>query len=413
MTDVEHRGVPDARPAETPAFPMARDDLFAPPEEYARLREDQPVCPVHMSVSGRPAWLVTRYEDVKAILADPRTSANLKHRGYPLQIDAPEDLLDTIPRILPTMDPPDHTVQRRLLIPEFTFRKVEAMRPHIQKVVDEHVDAILAGEKPADLVAKLSFPVPSQVICELLGVPFEDRYLFGSWARLLAGRDTSQERHIEAEMEMSDYLDDFITHKQKNPGDDLITRVMQRNEEAGAGLDHDALAWVARVLIVAGHDTTASMMSLAVVALLRDRAQLAELRTDPALMASAIEELLRYATIADSSTGRVATTDLEIAGHTIPAGGGIIPAKASANWDPTVFEDPERLDLRRSPNHHLAFGYGIHQCIAQTLARTILDTTLTTLITRVPTLALAAPESELPIKTYSLVHGVYELPVTW
>jgi cytochrome P450 len=410
MTDTAEPSMSTPR---CPAFPMAREDLFAPPEQYDELRASAPVSQVAMSVNGRPAWLVTRYEDVRALLADPRTSANLKHKGYPLQINAPEELLETVPRILPTMDPPEHTVQRRLLIPEFTYRNVQAMRPRIQEIVDEHIDAILASGPPADLVATLSFPVPSQVICELLGVPFEDRKMFGQWARLVAGRDTTEEQHLAAEMEMSDYLDDFITYKEKNPGDDLMTRVMTRNEEDGAGLDHDDLAWVARVLIVAGHDTTASMTSLAIVALLQHPEQLAELIADPSLMPVAIEELLRYITVADASTCRVATADIEIGGTTIPAGQGIIPAKAAANYDPEVFEDPHILDLRRSPNHHLAFGHGIHQCIAQSLARAILETVFGTLFKRIPTLRVAVPYEELPIKTYSLVHGVFELPVTW
>ncbi|MGK4580174.1 cytochrome P450 [Kitasatospora sp. HPMI-4] len=399
--------------AQLPDFPMTRTCPFSPPEKYTGLRASAPVSQATVKVTGRPAWLVTTHEHVKAVLGDSRVSSNLKLPGYPHQFPIPEEMLREVRLMLLSMDPPEHTAQRRYLIPEFTARRMRAMRPRIQEIVDARIDAMLAQGGPVDLVTALALAVPSLVICELLGVPYEDHARFEEWSALMMNHDISPEEYGAAVVGLDTYLDELITAKEKEPGDDLISRFIEKNREEQIA-DHADIVTMARLMLVGGHETTANMISLGVLALLEHPEQLDAIRQDWELLPGAVEELLRFFSISDSGTARVALEDIEIGGVTIRAGEGILPLNNSANHDESVFPDPDTLDIRREDaRSHLAFGYGIHQCIGQNLARIELEIVYGTLFKRIPGLELATPMSELKFKDEAMVYGIHQLPVTW
>ncbi|MCS0603067.1 cytochrome P450 [Streptomyces sp. LP11] len=396
-----------------PQFPMRRTCPFSEPREYAALRESEPVSRAALKVNGKPTWLVTRHEDVRRVLGDGRVSSNLKLPGYPHQFHIPEEMLAQVRLMLLNMDPPEHTAQRRMLIPEFTARRVRELRPRIQQIVDEHIDAMLAAGGPVDLVTALALPVPSLVICELLGVPYEDHARFEEWSAALMNHDLSPAEYGAAVQALDAYLDKLVTLKESEPGDDLISRFLEKNA-AERVADHVDVVTMARLMLVGGHETTANMIALGVLALLRHPSQLAELRADPALLPNAVEELLRVFSISDSGTARVALEDVEVGGVTIRAGEGILALNNAADHDEAVFPDAGTLDIhRKEARGHLAFGYGIHQCIGANLARVELETVYGTLLRRIPGLRLAADPESLRFKDDAMVYGVYELPVTW
>ncbi|MGW1607694.1 cytochrome P450, partial [Streptomyces eurythermus] len=381
--------------------------------EYAGLRADAPVSRAALKVNGKPAWLVTRHEHVRQVLGDGRVSSNLKLPGYPHQFHIPEELLAQVRLMMLNMDPPEHTAHRRMLIPEFTARRVRELRPRIQQIVDEHVDAMLAAGGPVDLVTALALPVPSLVICELLGVPYEDHARFEEWSAALMNHDLSPQEYGAAVQALDAYLDQLVTLKENEPGDDLISRFLEKNRTERVA-DHTDVVTMARLMLVGGHETTANMIALGVLALLRHPEQMAELRADPALLPNAVEELLRVFSISDSGTARVAVADIEVGDITIRAGEGILALNNAANHDESVFPDPDTLDIhRKDARAHLAFGYGVHQCIGANLARVELEAVYGTLLRRVPGLRLAADPQELRFKDDAMVYGVYELPVTW
>ncbi|WP_055696454.1 cytochrome P450 [Streptomyces silaceus] len=396
-----------------PQFPERRTCPFSEPERYAELRAKEPVSRASLKVNGKPTWLITLHEDVKQVLGDPRVSSNLKLPGYPHQFHIPEEMLAQVRLMLLSMDPPDHTAQRRMLIPEFTARRVKEMRPRIQEIVDEHIDAMLAKGGPVDLVTALALPLPSLVICELLGVPYEDHAQFEEWSAAMMNHDLSPQEYGAAVQALDVYLDKLVTDKENAPGDDLISRFIEKNREEQIA-DHVDVVTMARLMLVGGHETTANMIALGVLALLEHPEQRAAVQEDPELLPHAIEELLRTFSISDSGTARVAVADLEVGGTTIRAGEGILALNNAANHDESVFPDPGTLDIRRKEaRSHLAFGYGIHQCIGANLARAELEIVYGTLLRRIPGLRLAASVDELRFKDDAMVYGVYELPVTW
>ncbi|MFE2046288.1 cytochrome P450 [Streptomyces sp. NPDC059477] len=404
--------VPEAGPP-LARFPMRRTCPFSEPGEYAALRADEPVSRAALKVNGKPAWLITRHDDVRQVLGDPRVSSNLKLPGYPHQFHIPEELLAQVRLMLLNMDPPQHTAQRRMLIPEFTARRVRELRPRIEEIVEERVAAMLAAGGPVDLVTALALPVPSLVICELLGVPYEDHARFEEWSAAMMNHDLSPEEYGAAVQALDGYLDQLVTRKESEPGDDLISRFLEKNR-AEPVADHADVVTMARLMLVGGHETTANMIALGVLALLEHPEQLAQLRADPGLLPNAVEELLRVFSISDSGTARVALADIEIGGVTIRAGEGILALNNAADHDETVFPDPGMLDLhRKEARAHLAFGYGIHQCIGANLARVELEAVYGILLRRIPGLRLAADPDSLRFKDDAMVYGVHELPVTW
>ncbi|GAA4509328.1 cytochrome P450 [Nonomuraea ferruginea] len=393
--------------------PVERGCPFAPPAAYERLRERAPISRVRLT-SGGEAWWVSGHEEGRAVLADPRFSCDKRKDGFPLfTLDAATlRQLRSQPPLMLGMDGAEHAAARRPVIGEFTVRRLAMLRPRIQDIVDRFIDDLLAtDQQPVDLVQALSLPVPSLVICELLGVPYSDHDFFQSRTTMMVSR-TSLEDRQRAFAELRAYIDDLVTRKESEPGDDLFSRQIARQRRQGA-LDHAGLVSLAFLLLTAGHETTANMISLGVVALLTHPQQLALITANPDKTPMAVEELLRYFTIADGVTSRVATEDVEIGGARIKAGEGVIVSALSANWDPAAFKDPAELDVERGARHHLAFGFGPHQCLGQNLARMELQIVFDTLFRRVPTLRLATPAEHLPFKSDAVVYGVHELPVTW
>jgi cytochrome P450 len=378
---------------------------------YRELREEAPISQVKVP-NGRTAWVIARHEDVRAVLTDPRFSSDRNDPNFPLLVSGPRLAIDDFGLSLIGMDAPEHGPARRAVVGEFTVRRMEAMRPRIQQIVDERIDAMLAGPKPADLVEILSLPVPSLVICEQLGVPYDDHDFFQHCTSRLVSRTTAPEERQKAFRTLRGYLDELVTKKEADPTDDLLGRQVLKQREDGTE-DHKALVALAFLLLVAGHETTANMISLSVVALLENPGQLEAIKNDPGKTLAAVEELLRYFTIAESATSRVATEDVEIGGVTIKAGEGILGLGYSANRDPEAFDRPDELDIERGARHHVAFGFGAHQCLGQNLARMELQIVFDTLFRRIPTLKIAAPVDDLPFKIDASVFGLHSLPVTW
>jgi len=397
---------------EPPLFPMKRTCPFHPPAEYAELRAEKPISKVKLAVSGKVFWIVTRQEHVRQVLTAGNMSSNFKNPAYPLQVPVPEEALQAMELPLVAMDPPEHTVRRHAIVPELTMKRMQALRPRIQEIVDEHVDAMLEQGGPLDLVQALAVPVPSLIFCELMGVPKPDIPSFRSFAETTVKSDVPPDEFAVAMQQMEQYLDKLVAGKEENPTDDLLGRVIQRGSETG-DLGHNDFVALARNLIFGGFDTVANMISLGVALLLEHPEQLAELKADATLLPGAIEEMLRFLSIADSATARAVTEDFELDGVLIRAGEGIIALNGSANRDDQVFENPDSFDIHREIPLHSAFGHGIHQCPGANLVRIELDIVFRTLFERVPGLRLAVPVDEIPFKEMTLIQGLKELPVTW
>jgi cytochrome P450 monooxygenase len=382
------------------AFPLRQPGQSFPPPQYLQFREQQGLVSTTLP-SGEHVWLVTRHEDVREVLTDPRISSNPSHPGFPRAAKTggvPSQ--DEVPGWFVALDPPEHGRFRKTLIPEFTVRKVREMRPAIQQIVDERIDAMLAAGNTADLIADFALSVPSLVISTLLGVPNADRDFFETRTRVLVTLTSTDEQRQAASKALLRYLNRLITIKQKRPGDDLISRLL-----ADGTLGKQELSGVSMLLLIAGHETTANNIGLGVVTLLSHPQWIGDER--------AVEELLRYYSVADLVAFRVAVEDVEIGGQLIRAGEGIIPLVAAANHDGTVFERPDEFDPGRSARSHVAFGYGVHQCLGQNLVRVEMDIAYRTLFERIPTLELAVPVAELPIKYDGVLYGLHSLPVRW
>ncbi|MEV7091521.1 cytochrome P450 [Amycolatopsis sp. NPDC051045] len=390
-------------------FPMTRTCPFAPPPAYAEIREEEPVTRVGLP-GGRKAWVVSRHEDVRTVLNDRRFSADRQHPDFPQLVPGfrrPDD-----ERTMITMDAPEHGPARKAVLGEFTVRRMEALRPRIQEIVDERIDALLAGPKPGDLVEALSLPVPSLVICEMLGVPYADHDFFQTHTTKLIKRDTPPQERRAAVEAVREYMSDLIAGKEANPPDDLLGRQIVKLREDGT-YRRASLAATGFLLLVAGHETTANMISLGTVGLLENPDQLALVKDDPGKTLDAVEELLRYFTIVDAATARLCVEDVEVGGQLIRAGEGVLALGYAANRDETAFENPDELDIERGARHHVAFGFGPHQCLGQNLARMELQIVFDTLFRRIPELKLAAPVDDLPFKDDAAIFGLYRLPVTW
>jgi cytochrome P450 len=392
-----------------PAFPMRRACPFDPPPEYSRLRETAPATKVRLA-NGQTAWIVSRYADVRALLTDPRISSDRNRPGYPFLTQDAEYLRQV--RVFVGMDPPEHGPHRRMFIPEFTAKRIKELRPAIQRSVDECLDRMAEGPRPADLVTALALPVPTLAIGRLLGVPDEEYAYFERLTSAVMTGTGDPERGAATFAELTAYMRKLVAAKCERPTPDLIGRVAAGFVASGRLKRHE-LVVIAVLLLFAGYETTANMIALGTVTLLRHPGLVAELRADPALMPRVVEELLRYLTIAELATCRTALADIELDGVVIKAGDGVIPLAASADRDPEAFRDPDRFDPHRSERHHLAFGHGPHQCLGANLARLELDIVFTTLLTRFPTLRLAVPLEEVPFKYEANLFGVHRLPVTW
>jgi hypothetical protein len=390
---------------------MARGCPLDPPPELATIQAENPVSRVNLWDGSTP-WLITRYDDARAVLSDPRTSVNATLPGYP-NLSAAFAARRTASPSLPNLDNPQHSAMRRTLTAEFMVKKVDALRPYIQQVVNGLVDDMLAGPKPVEFVSTFAKSVPLTVICTMLGVPYADRDFFHDRVRLTMSRSTEPGISLAANGELLDYLSDLLDVKNARPQDDLLSTLAVDQLRTGA-MTRRQLAELAMVLLIGGHETTGSMIALGTLTLLENPDQLAEIRAgDQKLVENAVEELLRYLTVAQNGRRRVATDDIELGEHRIHKGEGIIVAGDIANRDPAAFPAPDVLDIHRAARHHMAFSYGIHQCLGQSLARAELQTVWGTLFRRIPTLALAVPFEDLAFDHDAMIYGVHELPLTW
>ncbi|MFJ6080259.1 cytochrome P450 [Streptomyces sp. NPDC092369] len=392
------------------AFPQDRTCPYHPPTAYDLLRADRPLTRITL-YDGRKAWLVTGHTLARSLLADQRLSSDRSHPGFPVPNERFTVARDRRAALL-GYDDPEHRTQRRMMVPSFTLRRAAALRPEIQRIVDERLDAMIAQGSPGELVSAFALPVPSMVICALLGVPYADHEFFeGQSRRLLRGPRVSDVQ--DARDQLDAYFEQLIDAKlkQPEPGDGVLDELVHQKLREGE-LDRREVISFATILLIAGHETTANMISLGTFALLQHPDRLAELRARPELLPDAVEELMRMLSIADGLLRR-ATEDIEAGGTTIRAGDPVLFSTAVINRDADVYEDPDTFDWHRPARHHVAFGFGIHQCLGQNLARAELEIALHTLFERLPALRLAVPADEIPFKPGDTIQGMLELPVTW
>jgi cytochrome P450 len=363
--------------------------------------------------NGDTPWLITGHEEARTLFADSRVSVDDRRSGFPHWNEHMLATVDKRPRSVFTSDAEEHTRFRRMLSKPFTFRRVEGLRPAIQKITDECIDAILAGPQPAELVSQLALPVPTVVISEMLGVPYEDHEFFQEHANAGLARYAAADAMQKGAMSLHQYLIDLVEEKQAHPGEDAVSDLAER--VTAGEISVKEAAQLGTGLLIAGHETTANMIGIGILALLENPEQADFLRNaqDPKVIANAVEELMRYLSIIQTGQRRVAIEDIEISGETIRAGEGIIIDLAPANWDAKAYPEPDKLDLSRDAGQQLGFGYGRHQCVGQQLARAELQIVFHTLLRRIPTMRLAIPLDEVPFKHDRLAYGVYELPVTW
>lgn len=402
-----------------PEYPMARAAgcPFAPPPDVMALAEVKPLSRVRIWDGSTP-WLITGYEQCRELFSDSRVSVDDRIPGFPHWNAGMLSTVHKRPRSVFTADGEEHTRFRRMLSKPFTFKRVEGLRSSIQKITDDHIEAMLSGPQPADIVTGIALPVPSLVISQLLGVPYEDAEMFQHHANVGLARYATGEDTVKGAMSLHKYLCQLVEAKMESPAPnsapDAVSDLAERVKSGELSVKE--AAQLGTGLLIAGHETTANMIGLGVLALLVNPDQATVLRDadEPKIVANAVEELLRYLSIIQNGQRRVAVEDIQIAGEVIRAGEGIIIDLAPANWDPDAFTEPDRLYLHRSgADRNVAFGYGRHQCVGQQLARAELQIVLRTLVRRIPTLTLAVPIEDIPLKHDRLAYGVYELPVTW
>ncbi|HEY1573626.1 MAG TPA: cytochrome P450 [Pseudonocardiaceae bacterium] len=397
---------------ETPTMPVhIRRDRFDPVPELVRMREESPLSRVTMPW-GTEAWLATRYDAVRTVLGDTARFSNAGGSGGrrgPLQGSGDDTTSENRTGFLLGYDPPDHTRLRKLLTAEFTVARMRRLRPRVETIVAEHLDAMAAAGSPADLVADFALPVPSLVICELLGVPYSDRDEFQrlSRARLDMSRDI--EVRIAAGDEARRYMAGLIAQQRKSPGEGMLGMLIR---EHGDDIDDGELTGVADLLLLAGHETTSNMLGLGTLLLLRRPGQLAMMR-DPARVDNAVEELLRYLSVVHTVMPRMALVDTTVDGQRIRAGELVLCSLPAANRDPSLGENLDDVDLARAVTTHLAFGHGIHHCLGAPLARMEMRIGYPALFDRFPTLRLDVPFEQVPFRAFSVVYGISALPVAW
>ncbi|WP_350274613.1 cytochrome P450 [Kribbella sp. HUAS MG21] len=396
----------------TESFPVARPSgcPFDPAREYAAFRRTDGLVKV-ATPAGVDAYVVSRYDEVRTLLRDSRLSS----RSAPSDHVVPDaDLSREVETgSILQVDGVAHKRLRRLLATEFAMKRMEALRPRIVAMIEDRIDAMLAAGGPVDLVQEFALPIPSLVICELLGVPYADRDEFQERSAQLVRVDGWTDEIQRASDELNQYIAGLVLAKQARREDDILSRLITRGEELGTPLSMEELVTVGVTLLIAGHETTANMIALSTLALLRNPDELAKLRADPAKVPAAVEELLRYLSVVHFGLFRYATDEVTVGSSTVGAGDYLIAALSSANRDESVFPDPDRLDLERDAAAHVAFGFGPHQCIGQQLARLELQEALGRLLARIPTLRLAVPFEEIRYRDNTLVYGVSALPVTW
>ncbi|WP_329280540.1 cytochrome P450 [Streptomyces sp. NBC_01451] len=395
--------------AELPPFPGVRSARcpFDPPADYADWREGEGLR--RALWRGRPMWVVSRFADIREALSDPRISADDRAPGFPVPAVAGSEVAQSFVR----MDDPEHIRLRRMLTGEFMVKRMERLRPLIQEQVDHFLDQMISQGAPADLVNAYAFPIPSMVISLMLGVPYEDHAHFQEHSATIVRSDATEEEKQAATMELAGYMYELAARKEREPADDLISRQLQR--VAAGEISRDTVVVNGMALLVAGHETTANMIALGTLALLDKPDQLARIRDtdDPAVLANAVEELLRYLTIVQDGIFRVATEDVTIGGQLVRAGEALLMNLPAGNRDASFSAAPDTFDPDRNTRGHLAFGYGTHQCLGQPLARVELQIALPALLRRLPNLRLAVPLDQIAFRNNTITYGPHVLPVAW
>ncbi|MEC4019299.1 cytochrome P450 [Streptomyces sp. H27-D2] len=393
---------------EPPRYPFNEAAALDVDPLYTQLRQEEPVVRVSCPF-GEDAWLVTTHADMKTILGDRRFS-----RALAAEHD--ESRLTPLPihTSILGMDPPDHTRLRRLLSRVFTAQRVELLRPGIEKVTGRLIDDMVAGGAPADLMEQFAVPLAGTVVCDLLGVPFEDREQFREWMDAFSATTVMTADEAEHGTEaLHGYIAQLMNRRRESPRDDLISAMVRASDEEEK-LSETELVELASVLLIAGHETVSSQLIDSLYLLFTHPDQLDLLKRRRELMPRAVEELLRYVPLISHVTfARYATEDVELSGTLVRAGESVLPAIPSANRDESVFENAHEFDLTRQRNPHLGFGYGIHRCLGAPLARLELHVAVDSLLTRLPDLRCAIPLDSLEWKDGMQVRSLLRLPVLW
>jgi len=382
---------------------------------YARLRAESPVCCV-TPPDKRPAWLVTRYDDVVAVLKDDRFVKDKRVALTPEQVARQfwiPSILKPIERNMLDLDPPDHTRLRGLVHKAFTPRLVEELRDRVQSLTGKLLDAVQHNGR-IDLIRDYALPLPTTIIAEMLGVPLQDRHKFHRWSSTIVTAVPTTLgllKAMPALIAFLRYIRRLVQTRRADPKDDLVTALVEARE-AGDQLSEDELLGMISLLLIAGHETTVNLIGNGVLSLIEHPDQMDRLRNEPALIKPAIEELLRYNGPLETATERYTREDVTIAGVTIPRGERVFAVLASANRDERQFDRPDTLDLAREPNRHLAFGLGVHYCLGAPLARLEGQIAINTLLHRVLDLRLAVPRTALRWRPGLVLHGLKSLPLT-
>ncbi|MFG2222298.1 cytochrome P450 [Streptomyces sp. NPDC048644] len=404
----------DVQDAESLNYPISAPAVLEPPQQWADLRRTCPVAPVTLP-SGDRAVLLTRYEDVKTALSDPRLSREGLALPDAARVAAGEsDGIFSSP-MAKALNAEGHGRWRRMVGKWFTAKRMSALRPGMETMADQLVDAMLEHGQPADLVTHLAFPLPVFVICRMLGVPESDRDRFKSWSdTFLNTTRYTRDETAAAHQEFADYMSGLIAGKRARPGDDLLSLLLAGTDADGEPMSEAGLVATGQALLLAGHETTAGFLAMMVAHLLSDRRRWERLLADPSLIRPAVEETLRFD---PNGSGfgmlRYVHEDTELSGGTLARGTTVVCSMAAANRDERAWDAADDMDVSRSPNPHLAFGVGPHSCLGQLLARTELQAALTVLLRRLPTLDLGVAVQDLRRHEGLLTTPLRALPVTW
>lgn len=392
---------------------LPADYVQNPHPVHDALRVEGPVQEIHLP-RGLKVWLVTRYDEAKIALTDPRISKNVQAGGHLFEKHSPEGgerrpADSSFSANMLNMDPPDHTRLRKFVTKAFTARRIELMRPRVQEIAAELIAKLNDGDE-VDLLEAFAFPLPITVICELLGIPIDNRDEFREWSNTLLSYGTP-EQIAEASGKMAQFLIGHVDRVASEAPDDTFFSALVHADESGDRLNHAELVSMAFLLLVAGHETTVNLIGNAVLALLRNPDQLQILKDRPELIPASTEEFLRLEGPVNIATFRYTTEPVELGGVTIPADELVMVSLIAANRDPEKYENPGELDVTRSAQGHVAFGHGIHFCLGAPLARLEFDVALTQLLARFPNLQLAAEPETLVWRDSTLIRGLHTLPV--
>jgi cytochrome P450 len=385
-----------------PAMPLyMHRDLFSPAPELGEVRANDPVTRIDLPLMPitQSAWMVTRYDDVRAVLGDTGRFSNVR----------PEPMGDASGMLL-MQDPPEHSRLRRMLTSEFTVKRIRRLAPRIEAIVTDHLDALERAGSPADLVAQFALPIPSLVICELLGVPYADRDGFQQQSRLRLDMSRPMPERMAAVEQSRAYMTELVARKRVEPDDDMLGMLIR---EHGADLTDNELIGIADLLLLAGHETTSNMLGMGTLLLLQHPEQLAQIRDNDEIVDQAIEEMMRYLSIVHSGVFRFAAADTELRGKEIHKGDAVVLALASANRDAPLGENLETFDINRKQTSHVAFGHGVHHCLGAPLARMEMRMAFPALLRRFPGLRAEVSLEQAAFRAYSFIYGLESLPVSW